>query len=40
MGEPEVIFWPFEALQIPKAVLFCVRDHSADYLGTAARPGN
>lgn len=30
---------PFEALNIPKAVLFCVRDHSADYLGMAARLG-
>jgi pimeloyl-ACP methyl ester carboxylesterase len=28
---------PFEMLEIPKAVLFCTRDHSADYLGMAAR---
>ena len=28
---------PFEKLEIPKAVLFCTRDHSADYLGMAAR---
>jgi hypothetical protein len=31
---------PFEALDIPKAVLFCMRDHSADYLGMAARLGS
>jgi hypothetical protein len=30
---------PFEALHIPKAVLFCLRDHSADYLGMATRLG-
>jgi pimeloyl-ACP methyl ester carboxylesterase len=29
----------FEALNIPKAVVFCRRDHSADYLGMAARLG-
>ena len=28
---------PFEKLDIPKAVLFCTRDHSADYLGMAGR---
>ena len=28
---------PFEKLELPKAVLFCTRDHSADYLGMAAR---
>src|SRR5262245_43019430 len=28
---------PFENLELPKAVLFCTRDHSADYLGMAAR---
>jgi pimeloyl-ACP methyl ester carboxylesterase len=28
---------PFEALKVRKAVLFCRRDHSADYLGMAAR---
>ena len=28
---------PFEKLDIPRAVLFCTRDHSADYLGMAAR---
>jgi pimeloyl-ACP methyl ester carboxylesterase len=28
---------PFEALRVPKSVLFCVRDHSADYLGMSAR---
>ena len=27
----------FEELKVPKAVLFCLRDHSADYLGMAAR---
>jgi hypothetical protein len=27
----------FEALEIPRAMLFCRRDHSADYLGMAAR---
>ena len=31
---------PFEALHIPKAVLFCLRDHSADYLGMATRLGS
>ena len=30
---------PFEALDIRKALLFCRRDHSADYLGMAARLG-
>jgi pimeloyl-ACP methyl ester carboxylesterase len=30
----------FEKLEVPKAVLFCVRDHSADYLGMAARLGD
>lgn len=30
----------FEALDIPKAVLFCLRDHSADYLGMATRLGS
>lgn len=28
---------PFDALQLDRAVLFCTRDHSADYLGMAAR---
>jgi len=28
---------PFAQLEISKAVLFCTRDHSADYLGMAAR---
>jgi alpha-beta hydrolase superfamily lysophospholipase len=27
----------FDALDVPKAVLFCSHDHSADYLGMAAR---
>ena len=27
-------------LKVPKAVLFCPRDHSADYLGMAARLGD
>jgi hypothetical protein len=31
---------PFEALKVRKAVLFCLRDHSADYLGMAARLGD
>lgn len=31
---------PFEALNIPRAILFCMRDHSADYLGMAARLGS
>ena len=31
---------PFEILSIPKAVLFCARDHSADYLGMATRLGS
>jgi hypothetical protein len=30
----------FEALHLPKAVLFCLRDHSADYLRIATRLGN
>jgi pimeloyl-ACP methyl ester carboxylesterase len=29
----------FEALDIPKAVVFCTRDHSADYLGMTTRLG-
>jgi pimeloyl-ACP methyl ester carboxylesterase len=31
---------PFEGLDIAKALLFCRRDHSADYLGMAARLGH
>lgn len=31
---------PFEALDVAKAVLFCRRDQSADYLGMAARLGS
>jgi pimeloyl-ACP methyl ester carboxylesterase len=31
---------PFEQLRTPKAVLFNLRDHSADYLGMAARLGS
>jgi hypothetical protein len=31
---------PFEALRIAKGVLFCTRDHSADYLGMSARLAN
>src|SRR5262245_19673340 len=30
----------FEALDIPRAVVFCQRDHSADYLGMATRLGH
>ena len=36
----EVDTRPFELLDTPKAVLFCLRDHSADYLGMAARLGS